>query len=171
MKDDDQRFDKRFIEALRNKAVQENALLNKNIDHTLKQLRGTATGNPVAMHSPADLPERWLVPYLAGSKACGFAVFDQQKQLIKTGVLSSGTGGIDSDYFLRPAPRLIEEIKHKYPDGELSTPIFAYDQTPAKWAWRVSISQKGQTKKNIYIMPESWYETEASAALPLDREG
>ncbi len=135
-------------------------------DILFQNLINTAPGTPVPVHSPdsGHRQEYWMVPYVSGSTAYGFAVYDSGQKLVRVGVFGAGgsTDHIAAEYFVRPPSGQIEDIKNKYRDFVMAEPVFSYDKTPAKWSWRLELSKGGKETVILYILPESWYEAAQS---------
>ncbi len=164
---------KKLNQALRKYAEQE--LGNLKNTKGFENLKNSASAMPVQVYSRDNVPAFWMVPFISGVKSSGFAIFDMEGKLIRTGVFGTGCdndpGMIDSSYFKRPSSAIMEEIKLKYSQYDISEPVFSYDRTPVKWAWRVILKKNGKRDVTIYILPDNWYEAINENSRATDMEG
>lgn len=139
----------------------------------MQALRGAMIGNPVLAHSPEGAPAFWLVPLEIKHHACGFARVELSEQVAQ--VSSFGAGPQDHaswpavGFFRRPSARVLDEVRAKHVGAPLSEPVFSYDGSPSKWAWRVAVGTPATSV--VYITPGGWYERPASRAAQPGREG
>ena len=102
----------------------------------------------------------WFVPLLIGDKACGFAQVEKDLKVSTVGLFGAGPkdreSWIEASFFERPPPEVINSIKARYPEMEMSTPFFSYDKSPAKWGWIIRL--KNSREITIFINPAGWYE-------------
>lgn len=163
------------MEALQKAAVREALKSHIVKSEGFQNLSNSTAGTPVLIYSPDDLPEYWMVPYVSGTKVIGHALFDGRQKLIRVGIFDmggdSGTGYIDSSYFTKPPSDLLEEIRGKYPGYALSKPVFSYDRTPARWSWRLGLTNNYENHKLIFILPGSWYEADEKKGPEMGMEG
>ena len=138
----------------------------------MRMLRDAVTGDPVQAQSPEGEPAFWLVPLQIGLRACGFARVDLSGRVAQIGRFSGGddqTAWPEADFFKRPLPRLLDEIRAKHAGIPLAEPLLSYDGSPAKWAWRVAIGTPAVAV--AYLTPGGWYEKPAAPVSAEDREG
>ena len=70
---------------------------------------------------------------------------------------------------LEEMTRILDEVRAKHPGLPLAEPALSYDDSPAKWAWRIAVGRPMITV--AYITPGGWYEKPASRSARQDREG
>lgn len=111
------------------------------------------------MHDPQGNKAYWLVPIMCNEKACGFAQVQKDYLVSKISAFGSSPDDtkswIDASFFKAPPPNLLKEIQTRYPEMALSEPIFSYDKTPAKWGWKITLTND-QTFE-VFVGPANWY--------------
>lgn len=124
-------------------------------------LRQAATGMPVMVHTPAGEAATWLVPFIAQGMACGYAQVSLQGVVTRIGILGGSAvdreAWIPATYFYQPPEALLAEIQQQYAGAVLSEPVFSYDRSPLRWAWRLSIDQEGTAPVEVFITPDGWF--------------
>ena len=130
---------------------------NKSFIH----LVNSKVGFPVQMFSTERKSAFYFVPIQKGEFTCGFAILDNTEKLLKIGMLGSSPDDkkswIHNSFFLKPPQSMVEEIRAKYLDFEISEPIFSYDSSPSKWAWFVKLINRNNQIYHIFITPAGWY--------------
>ena len=131
-------------------------------DVKLSSLKSAEVGTPIMVYTPERSPSFWLVPYVVKKYACGFAFVELSGSITKIGIFGSApedrASWIEVSFFENPPDNFLREIQAKYFGLALSHPYFSYDRSPAKWAWRLEISDKGKISSLIFITPSGWYE-------------
>ena len=142
-------------------------------DPLLRALRSAVVGNPVLARSPDGAPAFWLVPLEVRQRACGFARVELTERVAQLSAFGAGADDVSSwpeaDFFRRPPARVLDEVRAKYSGAQLAEPVFSYDGSPAKWAWRVTVGEPATSV--VYITPGGWYERAGSRAVQPGREG
>ncbi len=137
-------------------------------DPAFATLRRAATGAPVMVHTPTGEAASWLVPFIVQGLACGYAQVSLQGVVTRIGILG-GSGAdqgawIPATYFYQPPERLLAEVQQQYAGAVLSEPVFSYDRSLLRWAWRLSIEQEGAAPVEAFIAPDGWF------ARPLEEQ-
>lgn len=157
---------KRVKEALRNEPVSR--------DHRFRRFNRAKIGLPRIVYAPSGDPAFWLVPLLQADFACGFARVELSGGVSKLGIFGSAfddkRSWIANAFFREPPQNALSEIKEKYHNHKLSEPIFSYDKSQDKWAWKINAKSKDGTERDIFIGPNQWYE-QPSFTEESDREG
>jgi hypothetical protein len=142
-------------------------------DPSMKLLREARIGEPALVRSPAGDPAFWLVPFLLGNQACGFARVELTGRVAQVGRFGAAAGDRSSwpqaDFFDRPPGHLLDEVRTKHPALPFGEPTLSYDGSPARWAWRIAVGEPAVTV--AYLTPGGWYSRPASTAPPQDRVG
>ncbi|MCW4005609.1 MAG: hypothetical protein NWF04_03295 [Candidatus Bathyarchaeota archaeon] len=122
-------------------------------------VRSGVLADPVAVHDADGKEAYWLVPMLHSEKACGFAHVNQDLSVSKIATFGSGpkdtASWVDAAFFKQPPPEALKEIRARYPDMELSEPLFSYDKTPDKWGWKITL--KNGDSFNVFVGVFGWY--------------
>jgi hypothetical protein len=132
-----------------------------SLDRNLKGLQDTDAGEPVLVFSPRGVPEFWLVPFLRGSLACGFArvtvhSLDVTHLGLFGGRADDQASWLPASFFRGPPKSTLGEIASRYPRARLSKPIMSYDRSPARWGWRITLDGEGHAAI-IFVGPSGWY--------------
>ena len=122
-------------------------------------LKQASAGDPCAVAAPDGAIAFWIVPYVRGGRACGFAQVELSGVVSRVAIFGSGdpASWVDAAYFRSAPEATLGEIRAKHPRDPLSKPVFSYDLSPARWGWRVE--GRGWT---AFITPGGWYERAAS---------
>jgi len=148
------------VEAIRKAVEVKRAKAPVSIDPLFSAVRDAKIGSPAMVYTPEGKEAFWLVPILMGDSACGFARVELSHKVSQVGIYGSSpedyAGWIDASFFEKPPSRLLDAIRSRYSGMNISEPIFSYDKTPAKWAWRIEIGDK--LKTIVFITPWGWYE-------------
>jgi hypothetical protein len=143
-------------------------------DRGLAALQKSKVGPPVMVYTPAGGPSYWLVPFIIGDLVCGFANVDLNNQVTQISALGGGPGDRQSwiplSFFEHPPERFLSEIRDKYAGLKISEPLFSYDSSPAKWAWRLEVGSLPTPVSVAFITFTGWYERRQGPS-PSDREG
>jgi hypothetical protein len=114
------------------------------------------TGVPVLVKTPVGAPAYWLVPFTEGELANGFARVELDGAVSQLGTFGAGVEDRASwppaNFFTAPPPQMLHEIQHRYPDADVTAPLFTYDRSQAHWAWRVKLGSGA-----AFISPGGWY--------------
>lgn len=131
-------------------------------------LAAAQAAEPVLVRHPDAHPAFWIVPFIRGSSACGFATVDLSTTVTAISALGAGledrAGWIDASWFTSPPPRVLEEVRAANPDAILSEPMLSYDRSPARWGWTVTIRRPGAEPRTAFIGPRTWHVVSAAAA-------
>jgi len=140
----------------------------------LSVLRQAEVDPPVVVHAPDGQPAYWLVPYVIGDFAAGFARIGLAGAVSQIGTFGAGPDDrrswIPRDFFQRPNDRALDEIRAQFADAVISEPMLSYDTSPAKWGWRLTVSRQGRVAAVVFITPGGWYER-PQGPNPPDTEG
>jgi len=141
-------------------------------DPKFAAVREAAVGSPALVHSPDDAPEFWLVPFVVADRACGYARIGLSGQVGQISIFGADPSDRQSwpnaSIFAGPPSEVLTQIRERFGSKRLSEPVFAYDGSPARWAWRIRISNGRD--KDIFISSGGWYERPLRHELS-DREG
>lgn len=142
-------------------------------DINLSALKDAKAGSPFQVFTPEGEPSFWMVPFLQGNLACGFAFVELSGEVSRIGVFGSGpedkASWIEASFFRRPPPAIMKEIRAKHPDSELSEPLFSFDRSRDRWAWMLKMTKRDHTRAHIFIAPGGWHERQPESRIT-DRE-
>ena len=142
-------------------------------DPAMSDLREAVVGDPVLARSPHGTPAFWLVPLLLGTHAGGFARVDLSCRVTQIGRFGAGpkdhASRPEAAFFRQPPPGPLAQLQDRHAGQPMTKPVFSYDGSPAKWAWRIAVGQPVTTV--AFITPGGTYEKPASAPSLPDREG
>ncbi len=128
-------------------------------------------GSPAMVHAPEGREAFWLVPFIVGDSACGFARVELSHKVSQIGIFGSGPedrpSWIDASFFEGPPPEMLDAVRTRYSGPAVSEPVLSYDKTPARWGWRIEIGD--QVKTIVFVTPGGWYEQVPTKDR--DREG
>ena len=143
-------------------------------DTRFTELLKAQIGSPVLARSPEGTPAFWLAPLTAQGWACGFAMVDLQGRVTSLGIFGGTardrTAWVKAGFFKAPPADALVEITSRYPGAALSRPVFSYDNSPARWAWRLTASPPGGQPVTLFITPGGWY-PRPDSPVPQDFEG
>lgn len=129
-------------------------------DTKFSSVRDAEVGSPVMVYTPEVKPAFWMVPFLMKGLACGFAYVELSGKVSKLGIFGSTpedhSSWIDASFFEKSPAEILAEIQAKFSGSIISEPIFSYDTSPSRWAWRIEI--KNKIKSIIFITTGGWYE-------------
>jgi len=142
-------------------------------DPSMRALRDAVVGDPVLARSAEGEPVFWLVPFEVGDQVCGFARVELSGRVAQVSRFGAGADDraswLKADFFRRPPARILDEVRAKHPGLPLAEPALSYDDSPAKWGWRIAV---GRPMISVaYITPGGWYEKPVSRGVRHDREG
>jgi len=131
------------------------------VDLAMAALRDALPGMPLLASDEAGRPAFWLVPLLQGDHACGCVRVDLNGRVVQVSTFGAGPRDTaawpQAQYFSAPPQRLVEEVRARHPDAALGAPMFSFDASPARWAWRIAIGEQ----RIAYVAPTGWYERPA----------
>ena len=142
-------------------------------DRALQAAQQANVGMPALVRTPEGQPAFWLVPLESGRQACGYVRVELSHKIGQ--VSSFGAGAEDreawpeADFFHNPPARFISEIRARYPGAALKDPVLSFDGTPAKWGWRIELSNPSGIV--VFVSPQAWYVRSDPPAQPANREG
>lgn len=132
-------------------------------DPALAAVRGATVGTPALVRSPEGEPAFWLVPFIDGRLACGFARVGLDGRISQLGAFGSGhhdpPAWPDADFLSKVPARWWKELTQRFPEAQSTGAVLSYDQSPAKWSWRIHL---GPQQGVAYIGPHGWYVRDAS---------
>ena len=143
------------------KAV-EKALNEHPVSDDLKfaTVRKANASNPIIVKDDEGKDVFWLVPLISGKKAVGFVRLEKNLRVSQVGIFGASAADqeswIDASFFDRPPSEVINSIRDRYPDMEMSEPVFSFDKSPAKWGWVIKLSNKH--KIEVFVAPSGWHE-------------
>jgi hypothetical protein len=129
-------------------------------DLNFSNLRKAKASNPIIVKDDESKDAFWLVPLISGEKAVGFVRLEKNLKVSQVSIFGASAADkdswIDASFFNKPPSEVINSIKLRYPDMEMSEPIFSFDKSPAKWGWAIRLSNK----RNIVVFasPSGWHE-------------
>jgi hypothetical protein len=137
-------------------------------DVQLAALQDAIVGSPVMVCSPTGEPAHWLVPFLVGDLVCGYVNVTLKGQVMQISALGGSPqdrqSWIPLSFVKHPPDEYLAEIRRKYPERQLSTPVFSYDRSPARWAWYLELVSPPMPAKIVLISPAGWYERRSGTA-------
>jgi hypothetical protein len=123
-------------------------------------VRKANASNPVIVKDDEGKDAFWLVPLLSGEKAVGFVRLEKNLRVSQVGIFGASAADreswVDASFFDRPPSEVINSIRVRYPDMEMSEPVFSFDKSPAKWGWVIRLSNK--RKIVVFVAPSGWHE-------------
>jgi len=130
-------------------------------DQRFVALREAQAGTPVMVHSPEGGDAFWLVPFLSGEQVCGYARVELDGRTGQISILGAGPedrgSWIAYSFFVQPPDSFLEEIRKKHTGRSISSPVFSYDRSPTRWAWRLEVGETPEIVE-VFITPAGWYE-------------
>jgi hypothetical protein len=98
---------------------------------------------------------------LSGEKAVGFVRLERNLKVSQVSIFGASAADkeswVDASFFERPPSEVINSIKLRYPDLEMSEPVFSFDKSPAKWGWLMKLSSNKRMIV-IFVTPSGWHE-------------
>jgi hypothetical protein len=129
-------------------------------DLNFATLRKASISNPIIVKDAECKDAFWLVPLLSEEKAVGFVRLEKNLKVSQVSIFGASAADkeswVDASFFDRPPSKAITSIKLRYPDMEMSEPVFSFDKSPAKWGWLIRLSNK--RKIEIFVAPSGWHE-------------
>lgn len=121
-------------------------------------------GDPALVHTPEGAPAYWLVPFLDGGRASGFARVELHGKVSQLGAFGAGADDRrawpEASFFAGPPPRMLEEIGQTHPGAAHTAPLLTYDRSPAHWGWRLDL---GPDRGVAFLTPGGWHLVPAKA--------
>jgi hypothetical protein len=140
-------------------------------DPMLAAVRSAVVGAPALVRTPDGAAAYWLVPFVDGELASGFARVELDERVSQLGAFGAGprdrSAWPTASFFAEPPSHLLQEIQQRHPDAAIDTPLLTYDRSPAHWGWRVEL---GSSKGSAFISPGGWH-TQTPVSSITDREG
>lgn len=124
-------------------------------DPVLRTILQTATGHPTLVHHRDGTPAFWIVPFLQGDLAAGFARVELDEQVTQLAAFGSGDprSWVPATFFKRPPEGLLREITRKHPSARIEDAIFTYEKSPVHWGWRLEFPSGGAA----FMTPHEWH--------------
>jgi hypothetical protein len=98
------------------------------------------------------------VPLTQENKAVGYVKLDLNLKVSQIsffgGAANDKESWINAEFFRGPPKNVIEEIQSQYPDMKMSEPYFSFNHTPAKWGWKIKLTN--QHEIIAFISPAGW---------------
>jgi hypothetical protein len=136
----------------------------------LAAVRSAVVGEPALVRTPDGAAAYWLVPFVEGDLASGFARVELNGRVSQLGAFGAGARDRGAwpvaSFFAAPPRQLLQEIEQLHPGVVIDAPLLTYDRSPAHWGWRVEL---GSSRGSAFISPGGWHLQTASLAS--DREG
>jgi hypothetical protein len=137
----------------------------------MQVLRAATVDEPLLAHHPQGTAAFWFVPLLSGTRVCGFARVELDGRVAQVASFGAGprdtAAWLEADFFRRPPQHLLEAVRSRHPGLPIGAPVFGYDGSPARWAWRVLVGQPASSV--AYITPGGWYERPVERGRPVPR--
>ena len=127
--------------------------------------RQSVLGDPILVRTVDEEPSYWSVPVIFKDKVIGFIDVEGDGTISRYGC----SGHCYADNLSRcptrltlitaeEAAELAEEITARYPDAEVSEPIFVHDGAKSKIAWMLKIEKNGEIISRVFVSGRSVYE-------------
>lgn len=127
-------------------------------DRKFDAARKASIGSPITVKNTDGKDQHWFVPLLTGKKANGYAQVEKDLKVSQVAIFGATPedrgSWIEASFFEKPPLEVINSIKARYPQMEMSEPFFSYDQNPAKWGWIVKL--KNERQITVFITPSGW---------------
>jgi hypothetical protein len=128
-------------------------------DPNFSVVRKAKVGDPIVVKDAKGKAAFLIVPLLTGDKASGYVRLENNYSVNQVSIFGASANDhkslVDSSFFIKPPPESVESIRAKFPDMNLSNPVFSYDKSPAKWGWIINLSNKHQI--GVFVGPSGWY--------------
>jgi hypothetical protein len=129
-------------------------------DLNFANVRKAKASNPIIVKDDKCKDTFWLVPMISGEKAVGFVRLEKNLKVSQVSIFGASAADkeswVDASFFNRPPSEVINSIKLRYPDMEMSEPVFSFDKSPAKWGWLIRLNNRH--KIEIFVAPSGWHE-------------
>ncbi len=149
---------KKIAEWRFNKSIQED-------DPVFKSWEQSILGDPVLVKTVKEEPFYWTVPIIFREKVIGFIDIDGNKSIPRYGIFGCGTPDNLSacPYVItfitsEEAVELAKNVTARYPDANISAPIFVYDDEKSHAAWMLKVETKGAVISRIFVAGNYVYE-------------
>ncbi len=129
-------------------------------DINFANLRKANARTPIIVKDEKGKDAFWLVPLLNGEKAVGFVRLEKNLKVSQVSIFGASAydreSWVAASFFERAPSEAIDSIKLRYPDMEMSEPVFSFDKSPTKWGWKITLSNK--RKITVFVDPSGWHE-------------
>ena len=129
-------------------------------DINFATVRKASANNPIMVKDNEGKDAFLLVPLISGKKAVGFVRLEKNLKVSQVSIFGASAADeeswIDASFFDTPPSEVINSIRVRYPDMEMSEPVFSFDKSPAKWGWAIKLSNK--RKIEVFVAPSGWHE-------------
>ena len=136
-------------------------IIDRDLKNSFPLLFNTITGKAVPLYNSKKQHQYWLLPFLLHDKIRGIAIFDLNAQVVSHGVLMPNVQDEnklpDKRFFDAVPLKTVQEIEKTYQADVVASPFLAYDETPRKWGWMLTL-KKDENQRVIFIGPQGWYE-------------
>lgn len=126
-------------------------------DPMLATVHSARVGTPELVRSPDETPAYWLVPFVEGELACGFARVELDGRVSQLGTFGAGAGDRrswpESIFFEAPPQQFLEELERVHPGAAIHDALLTYDRSPEHWGWRVDLGASGAA----FLTPGGWH--------------
>ncbi|HJH25444.1 MAG TPA: hypothetical protein C5S37_01445, partial [Methanophagales archaeon] len=123
-------------------------------------------GDPILVRTVEEEPSYWSVPVIFNKdKVIGFIDVEGDGTISRYGLYGhcyadnlSRCPSVLTLITAEEAAELAEEITARYPDAEVSEPIFVHDGAKSKIAWMLKIEKNGEIISRVFVSGRSVYE-------------
>jgi hypothetical protein len=124
-------------------------------DPIFRAIQETTTAHPTLVHTPDGKPAYWIVPFVQGDFAAGFARVELDKRVTQLATFGSGDprSWVQSTFFENPPEGFLHEIARSHPTVQTESAMFTYEDNPEHWGWRVHLPSHGEA----FITPHEWH--------------
>ena len=124
-------------------------------------------GDPILVRTVEEEPSYWRVPVIFKEKVLGYIDVDGSGTIWRYGEFYespdnlSRCPSVPTLITAAEAAELAEEITARYPDAEVSEPIFVHDGAKSKIAWMLKIEKNGEIISRVFLSGRYPYERRA----------
>jgi len=124
-------------------------------------------GDPILVRTVEEEPSYWRVPVNFKEKVLGYIDVDGSGTIWRYGEFYespdnlSRCPSVPTLITAAEAAELAEEITARYPDAEVSDPLFVHDGAKSKIAWMLKIEKNGEIISRVFVAGRYPYERRA----------
>jgi len=133
-------------------------------DPMFEPWKQSVLGDPILVRTVEEEPSYWSVPVILKEKVIGFIDIEGDGTISRYGHFYESPDNLSecpttlTRITAEEVVELAEEITVKYPDAEVSKPIFVHDGAKSKIAWMLKIEKKGEIISRVFVSGRYVYE-------------
>ncbi|MCK4475300.1 MAG: hypothetical protein KAU16_01070 [Methanophagales archaeon] len=133
-------------------------------DPMFEPWKQSVLGDPILVRTVEEEPSYWSVPVILKEKVIGFIDVEGDGTISRYGHFYESPDNLSecpttlTRITAEEAVELAEEITAKYPDAEVSKPIFVHDGAKSKIAWMLKMEKNGEIISRVFVSGRYVYE-------------